>query len=165
MLFVRDDDLKLAFVTLLNKLVYGHKFILKPYLKALQENSGDDSILRIQHLESLLAQNTEQRETLMKLMAQGYIDQILYNSESNALLAQANGFREEIEALSGDRNGDASKVAETEQLLHFAERGSMMTEFDELLFTKFVDHIRVDARNQVSFILKCGLTLTERISD
>lgn len=119
----------------------------------------------IQHLESLLAQNTEQRETLMKLMAQGYIDQILYNSESNALLAQANGFREEIEALSGDRNGDASKVAETEQLLHFAERGSMMTEFDELLFTKFVDHIRVDARNQVSFILKCGLTLTERIGD
>lgn len=77
MLFVRDDDLKLAFVTLLNKLVYGHKFILKPYLRALQENSGDDSILRIQHLEGLLAQNTEQRETLTKLMAQGYIDQIL----------------------------------------------------------------------------------------
>lgn len=165
MLFVRDDNLKLAFVTLLNKLVYGHKFILKPYLRALQENSGDDSILRIQHLEGLLAQNTEQRETLTKLMAQGYIDQILYNSESNALLAQADSFREEIEALSGDRNGDASKVAETEQLLHFAEHGSMMTEFDELLFTKFVDHIRVDARNQVSFILKCGLTLTERIGD
>ena len=165
MLYVRDDDLKLAFVTLLNKLVYGHKFILKPYLRALQKNSGDAGIQRIQNLESLLAQNTEQWETLTKLMAQGYIDQILYNSESNALMAQADGFRDEINAISGSRSSNVSKVTETEQLLHFAEHGSMVAEFDELLFAKFVDNIRVDSRRQISFILKCGLTLQERIGD
>ena len=56
-------------------------------------------------------------------------------------------------------------VTETEQLLHFVERGSMMAEFDDLLFEKFVDRIRVDERNQISFVLKCGLMLRERIGD
>lgn len=77
MLFIRDDDLKIAFVTMLNKLIYDHKLVLRPYLKALQDTSGDEGLQRIQHLEQMLEQNTEQRETLTKLMAQGYIDQIL----------------------------------------------------------------------------------------
>lgn len=48
MLYIRDDDLKLAFTTMINKLIYCHKLVLKPYLKALQENTGDASLLRIQ---------------------------------------------------------------------------------------------------------------------
>jgi hypothetical protein len=165
MLFIRDDDLKIAFVTMLNKLIFAHKLILKPYLRALQENSDEDSVCRIRHLEQLLEQNSEQQQTLTKLMAQGYIDQILFAGESNALLAQADRFRSEIETINGSVSGDASKIAETEQLLHFAERGSMMAEFDDLLFVKFVDSVRVDSRTLVSFLLKCGLTLQERLGD
>ena len=33
---VRDEDIKLAFTTMLNKLIYGNRLILKPYLKALK---------------------------------------------------------------------------------------------------------------------------------
>lgn len=62
MLYIRDDDLKLAFTTMINKLVYCRKLVLKSYLKALQENTGDASLLNIQQLEILLEQNTEQRE-------------------------------------------------------------------------------------------------------
>lgn len=165
MRFIRDDDLKVAFITMLNKLIFGHKFILRPYLKALQSTSGDEGLKRIQHLEQMLEQNTEQRETLTKLMAQGYIDQILFNQENNALLAQADGFRADIQAINSSMTGDTSKVMETEKLLHFAERGSMLAEFDDLLFTKFVDSVRVDSRQQVSFVLKCGLTFKERIGE
>ena len=165
MLYVRDDDLKLAYVTMLNKLIFAHKLILRPYLKALQENSGDENVQRIKRLEEMLSQNTEQRELLTRLMAQGYIDQILYTRENNALLEQADGFRDEIDAINNSTAGDMNLVTETEQLLHFAERGSMMAEFDDLLFEKFVDRIRVDSRQQISFVLKCGLTLSERIGD
>ena len=165
MRFIRDDDLKVSFITMLNKLIFGHKFILRPYLKALQSTSGDEGLQRIQHLEQMLEQNTEQRETLTKLMAQGYIDQILFNQENNALLAQADGFRADIQAINSSMTGDTSKVMETEKLLHFAERGSMLAEFDDLLFTKFVDSVRVVSRQQVSFVLKCGLTFKERIGE
>lgn len=66
---------------MLNKLIYEHRLILAPYLKALENASGDEALQQIQHLELLLDQNSEQRETLTKLMAQGYIDQILYNQK------------------------------------------------------------------------------------
>ena len=165
MLFIRDDDLKLAFVTMLNKLIYSHKLVLRPYLKAIQENSSDENLHRIQHLEHLLEQNTEQRETLTKLMAQGYIDQVLFNRENNALLSQADGFRADIEALRTNMTGDMSRVREAERLLHFAEKEHMLTAFDNILFTRFVDHIDVYSRQKIGFVMKSGLTLGERIGE
>ncbi|WP_255883616.1 MULTISPECIES: recombinase zinc beta ribbon domain-containing protein [unclassified Ruminococcus] len=163
MLFLRDDDLKIAFTTVLNKLIYSHKLVLKPYVAALKNNSGDESLVRIQHLERLLEQNTEQRETLTKLMAQGYIDQVLYNSETNALLAQANNYRADIDVINATMTGDSSKVFEAERLLHFAERGSLLDEYNEELFERFVDHIHVYSRQEVGFVMKCGLTFKEMI--
>lgn len=163
MLYIRDDDLKLSFTTMINKLVYCHKLVLKPYLKALQENTGDASLLNIQQLEMLLEQNTEQREILHKLMGQGYIDQILFTQENNALLSQANDYRNEIEALNRSQSLDATKVYETERLLHFCERGEMQLEYSEELFELFVDHIEVYSRKKIGFALHCGLILKEMI--
>lgn len=37
--------------------------------------------------------------------------------------------------------------------------------FNEELFTSFVDHIQVFSRSEIGFVLKCGLTLKERIGD
>lgn len=144
-------------------LIYSHKLVLKPYVSALQNNTGDENLVRIQHLERLMEQNTEQRETLTKLMAQGYIDQVLYNSEMNALLAQANTYRDDIEIINSTMSGDSSRGFEAERLLHFAERGSMLQEYSEELFERFVDHIQVYFRQEVGFVMKCGLTFKEAI--
>lgn len=86
MLFIKNEDLKVAFVTVLNKPIYSHKLVLKPYAAALQNNSGDENLVRIQHLERLLEQNTEQRETLTRLMAQGYIDQYYTTAKQTPFL-------------------------------------------------------------------------------
>ena len=121
------------------------------------------SLLNIQQLDILLEQNTEQRETLHKLMGQGYIDQILFTQENNALLSQANDYRNEIEALNRSQSLDATKVYETERLLHFCERGEMQLEYSEELFELFVDHIEVYSRQKIGFALHCGLILKEMI--
>ena len=163
MLFIRDEDIKVAFATVLNKLIYGHNLVLKPYLQASKHNSNDANILRIQQLESLLEQNAEQRETLHKLMGQGYIDQILYTQENNALLSQADGYRQDIEVLNQFMSGSSTRIYETERLLHFCEHADMLKEYDENLFKIFVDHIEVYSRNEIGFVMKCGLTLKEMI--
>lgn len=163
MLYLRDDNIKLAFATMINKLIYCHKLVLKPYLESLQANTSDEALLRIQQLETLLEQNDEQRETLHKLMAQGYIDQILFTQENNALLTQANNFRSDIEALNRSVTGDTSKVYETERLIHFCERGEMLLDYSEDLFELFVDHIEVYSRQSIGFVLHCGLTFKEKI--
>lgn len=163
MLYLRDDDIKLAFATMINKLIYCHKLVLKPYLESLQANTSDKALLRIQQLETLLEQNAEQRETLHKLMAQGYIDQILFTQENNVLLTQANDFRSDIEALNRSQTLDTTKVYETERLIHFCERGEMLLEYSEDLFELFVDHIEVYSRQSIGFVLHCGLIFKERI--
>ena len=54
MKYVRDYEIKTAFITMLNKLIYGYRLILTPYLKVLENSSGDEAIQRIQHLEQLI---------------------------------------------------------------------------------------------------------------
>ncbi len=125
---IRDEDIKLAFVTMLNKLIYGSRLVLKPYLKSLKNTSRDDSQLRIQYLQGLVTQNTEQRETLTRLMAQGYIDQVLYSRENNGLPAQCEEFRSEIGTLKKSQTTDAVQTAETEKLLKFVEKAEMQEE-------------------------------------
>ena len=163
MLFVKDDDLKQAFVTMMNKLVYAHRIILKPYVDALKNTSSDDSLRRIQEIQTLLAENTEKRETLTKLMTQGIIDPILFNKETNELLSQADSFRDEINALKNAVSGDVTKVTAATALLHFTEKGGLLQEFDDDLFNEYVNRIIVRSRNEVRFELKCGLTLRERM--
>lgn len=163
MLFIKDEDVKVSFVTVLNKLIYGHKLVLKPYVAALQNNSEDQNLVRIRYLENLLEQTTEQRETLTRLMAQGYINQVLYTSETNALLTQADHYREEIHALTSTMTSDHSRFFEAERLLHFAEQHTMLTSYSEDLFENFVDHIIVYSRNEIGFVMKCGLTFKEMI--
>lgn len=162
MLFVKDDTLKQAFTTMLNKLIFSHRQILKPYLESLKSSSSDDSLHRIQQIQTLLAQNTEKRETLTMLMTQGIIDPVLYSQETNELLSQADSFRDEIEALKNEVSGDVNKVTETTALIHFAEKSAMLQEFDKDLFDRYVKRIIVHSRNDIRFELKCGLTLRER---
>lgn len=163
MLYVKDEDLKLAFATMLNKLIYGYKTILKPYFKALHTYTKDESVIRIKQLKSLIDQNTEQRQTLQKLLAQGYIDRVLFTQENNSLLTQANDLKSKIETLNNNLTGSATMIYETERLIHFCECGKALSGFDEDLFKLFVDHIKVNSRQEVIFVLHCGLSLKERI--
>lgn len=163
MMFIRDDDLKLAFTIMMNKLIFSGKVILKPYVEGIRSGSTDDSFHRMQELTTQLAKNTEQRENLQKLAAQGFIDKILFNTETNKLLSNADDFRKEIEALNNTVSSDVSKVTAATDLLHFAEKGEMLHGFDEELFEKHVRQITVKNRTEFSFELKCGLCLTERI--
>ena len=165
MKFIRDDDIKLAFVTMMNKLVFGHKLILKPYLLTLHSSSTDSSIQRIQQLRLLIEQNTGQQETLTRLMANGFIDRALFGRELNAIMAQTDEYRAEIDTLSSSVTGDGAKLKETERLIKLVERGRMFTEFDADLFSKLVDRICAFSRNEIGFVLKCGLTLRERIGE
>lgn len=142
---------------------YAHRIILKPYVDALKNTSSDDSLRRIQEIQTLLAQNTEKRETLTKLMTQGIIDPILFNKETNELLSQADSFRDEINALKNAVSGDVTKVTAATVLLHFTEKGGILQKFDDDLFKEYVNRIVVRSRNEVCFELKCGLTLRERM--
>lgn len=163
MKYIRDDTVKAAFVTMINKLIFAHCMILKPYVETLQNGCTDAPMRRIQQIQTLLLENAEQRETLTKLMAQGYIDQILYNEENNTLLSQADRYRQEMDTLSKAIGGDGAHVTAAKDLLRYVEKAAMLTDFDEALFENTVTRIKVLSREEIAFELKCGLTLKERM--
>ena len=85
-------------------------------------------------------------------MAQGYIDQILYNQETNALLLQAKTYRSDIEAITICMTGNSAKVTETNLLLHFVSHADMLTNYSEELFESYADHIEISGRNEIRFV-------------
>ena len=163
MLYVRDDAIKTAFITMINKLIFGNNILLKPLAENLKNYTEDRRLLRIQEIQKELLQNTEKRETMQKLMAQGYIDHILYNKENNELLTEADNLRKEADTIYANLTGNSSRINSVTELIRFAVKSDMQSEYNDELFTQFVDRIIVYSRNEVGFELKCGLILRERM--
>lgn len=161
MKYVRDDALKAAFVTMLNKLIFARKLILKPLLESLKSSSTDESINRTKELKELLEENTEKCNTLRKLRASAVIDHVIFNQEWNLLKKQADEYRRELSCIN--RYSDAGIITETEHLLKFTETAGIQLTFSDDLFLRFADSITIYDRNHIGFKLKCGLTLKEVI--
>lgn len=85
MKYVTDDALKRAFVTMMNKLVFGHQIVLRPLLQSLRGVNDKAQLLKMQELEAQIEKNMEQRQVLTSLMAGGYLEPALFSKESNVL--------------------------------------------------------------------------------
>ena len=163
MQFIRDEDIKTAFVTMMNKLIFGQKFILRPLLNGLRNQNNVASFRRIEELETKIENNMEQSQMLTGLMAKGYLEPALFNKEKNSLVAERENLLAEKEQLIYSVNGNFAKVDEVDRLLKFATKSKMLTAYEDELFEDYVERIIVFSRDEVGFELKCGITLKERL--
>lgn len=125
--------------------------------------SRSDNLSRIQELDKLIEKKAEQKEMLVKLMAKGYLEPALFNRESNELRMELDNYIEQKEALIQAVNGELSKVQEVSNLIKFTNKAEMIDSFDDQLFNEYVERIVVFSKTEIGFILKCGITLRERI--
>lgn len=163
MLYIKEEEIQLAFVTMMNKLIFGRKFILGPLLEGLRSMNKPESLLRIQELEKLIEKNAEQKQMLIKLMTKGYLEPALFNRENNELKIEADNYLEQQETLTYVVNGEVSKIQEVRDLLKFTNNAGMLSAFDEEVFSKYINKIMAFSREEIGFQLKCGITLKERM--
>ena len=163
MLYISDEGIKLAFLTMMNKLVYGHNTILKPLLRTLRGMDDKDRLLRIQELEIRIEANTDRKQILTNLMATGVLEPAVFNRENNALIAEEQQLRAEKEKLVSFVGGDKVRMKELQNLMAFTSKGEMLTAFEDEKFLAFVESITVETRQQIVFHLKSGLNLRERL--
>ena len=163
MQFIRDEDIKTAFVTMMNKLIFGQKFILRPLLNGLRNQNNAASFRRIEELETKIENNMEQSQMLTGLMAKGYLEPALFNKEKYSLEAERERLLAEKDQLTRFVNGNLAKVEEVNHLLRFATKSKMLTAYEDELFENYVEKIVVFSREEVGFELKCGITLKERL--
>lgn len=161
---VRDEALKLAFVTMMNKLIFSRNVLLKPYVAVLKTASTDQTLCRIQQLRTELDRNNEKQGTLMGLLGRKVIDPVLYTREMNSLLARADSQRREITTLKSTVTEDVEKANAADDLLRYVIKAEMLSGFDDALFERFVNRIVIHSRTEAVFELKCGLQLKEVLS-
>lgn len=158
MKYIRDDMLKAAFVTMMNKLIYSRKQLLLPLYENISIQGSNESISRIHFIQNELQKLSEKKDTLRKLRAQDIIDSVVFNQEINFIDAQASEYRAEI----SDLFGKTKDFSEMNKLIHFTDR-EMMTAFNEEVFCMFVSKIVIVNRNCAEFHLKCGLKVKEAL--
>ena len=161
MMFIKDEAIKAAFVTMMNKLIFGCKQVLVPYYDALRLADTDESLQGILDLKNELQRNSDRKNDLRKLRVKGFLDAAMYNQELRRVEMESEEIRAKMKCI--DRAGENGDISETKKLLHFAESAEMLTEFSDEQFTEYVDSIIVYTRTCIGFKLRCGLTLKEEV--
>lgn len=163
MLFIRDENIKDAFVRMLRKLQMAHKQVLRPFIVGLRKINSKSSLHQITELEKQIEKNEEQQTVLVSLMSSGYVEADVYHARKNVLLIGKERLSREKQLISKQVNGNLIHLNEAQKLLHFSEKKTPIETFDDKLFSAFINTITVRSRNELVFYLKCGLNLTERL--
>lgn len=163
MKYITDDGVKTAFLTMMNKLIFAHQIVLKPLLRSLQGYDDKDRLLQIQEYEIKLEKNMEQRQVLTSLMASGLLEPALFNRENNMLIQEEQHLQEEKNKVINSVSGSHTKVDALQKLIKAVSAKEMLTEYDDEVFLAHVDHIIVVSRDEIVFVMKCGLKLKERL--
>ena len=161
---IRNESIENAFVTMMNKLIFGYKQVLHPYIDSLRSLDRQASVTSIDELEAKLEKNTVAGLKLKELYGKGYFDPALYAKEMVELASEREKLTKEKEELSGRVANNSHLIEETRFLIQYASMGSLIDAYCDDLFVRFGDQVIVYSREFIGFKLKCGLTLKERIS-
>jgi site-specific DNA recombinase len=163
MQFIRQDAVETAFMTMMNKLAYAHRRILHPLRDALRRVDDVEGYRNIEELENQIDAVLEREQVLSGLMAKGYLEPVLYGSEKNELATELEELKNRKDTIIRSLSSSMANADAVNELLKFTAKAEMVTAFDEEVFGRFVEKIEVYSRSEVGFVLKCGLTLKERL--
>ena len=160
---IRESDLEFAFTTMMNKLIFSRREVLHFLHYSLEEETYKNNPRRVEEIEQKLKKNAEQVKTLTTIMSNGHISPAFFKKESNELAAESEALAKEKERLIKTVTGDAQKTSDLNNLIRFVDKAYPTDCFDGTLVSEFLDHATVHSRTMISFKLKCGLSLLERM--
>ncbi|SFA71661.1 Site-specific DNA recombinase [Selenomonas ruminantium] len=160
---IKEDSVKAAFVTMMNKLTFARKSVLIPYSEMLRRSKEDSDVERLDEIETLLQKSSERRQQLMEFFSQGILDHEVYAYETVALSKEECRLMAEKNFLSVRMNGSQEWQSALVKLLRYTAKGNVLTEFEGGLFTEHVEKVVVYKRTEIGFVMKCGPIFRERI--
>ena len=163
MKYVREEVIERAFLTMINKLVFGRMEVLQPLLEGMRGQAQKKNLKELSRIQSQLDAIAEQEKTLTTIMTQGYLEPALFAQERNDLSARAEALEDEKERAAQGIKGELKKSENLAELMKFVNTETMHTEFDANVFLRFVDRMTICSRKEIIFHLKCGLNLKERM--
>lgn len=160
---IREDKVKAAFTTMMNKLTFGRDKVLRPYSAGLEDIEKAEFLEELNALEDGMEENLQKRQQIKTLFSKGFIDPAVFAQENDTLVKAYEEMNAERNTIIRQISGGDEKKESLKELLHYTAKGQMISEFDEELFLQFVDHIIVYNRTEIGFAMKCGPIFRERI--
>ena len=160
---IREDSIMAVFMTMLNKLIFARDKVLLPYSNSLKNTERKEYLDELNAIEEALEQNRQKQQQVTQLFTRGFLDPAIYAQQNDELRKQSEQQNARKDAITARVSGGDKQKKALEDILHFTAGAKMQTEFDDALFTRFVNNVIVYSRTEIGFALKCGLTLRERI--
>lgn len=160
---IPEDSIKLAFATMMNKLSSAREVVLLPLERNLKRSSNDMQLSRLEELESLLEKNTERKNQVMDFFTSGLLDPAVNSEEIMRLEEERKTIAKEQDLISKNLSGGHERQKSLEDILSYTAKKNIITEFNDALFLKYVDHIIVYSRTEIGFVMKFGPIFKERI--
>jgi hypothetical protein len=163
MLFLRDGEIKATFSTMMNKLAFSKKLILEPLYDSINKIDEECDLARIDAIDKRMEQLTEERNTLIGLMTKGFLEPALFNKERNVLDKEIKNITAEKTNLVMSFTSGSSQADEVKALLDYVSADNFDGNYTDEAFEKFVENIIVNSRDELTFKMKCGLSLIEKV--
>ena len=163
MLFLRDGEIKATFTTMMNKLAFSNKLILEPLFKSISQIDEESDRERMDAIDKRMEQLMEERNTLITLMAKGFLEPALFNQERNVLDSEMKNLSTEKTNLVSNSASGILRANEIKDLIDYVSADNFNGDYTEELFEEFVENIIVNSRDELTFNLKCGLSLKEKV--
>ncbi len=163
MLFLRDGEIKATFTTMMNKLAFSNKLILEPLFKSISQIDEESDRERIDAIDKRMEQLMEERNTLITLMAKGFLEPAFFNQERNLLDNEIKNLTCEKTSLLNNSTSGALRANEIKDLIDYVSADDFNGDYTEELFAEFVEQILVNSRDELTFKMKCGLSLKEKV--
>lgn len=160
--YIREETFCSAFCTVMNKLTAGMDIVLRPLAENMKVIDDEEVKKKIFEIDRKLEKNEAQKKKLNGLLIKQYIDREVYTAQAEKITTEDAKLKEERESYMRTMNCGTEKAEAVDELIRYTGRHKGMTEFDEEIFDRFVDHIIVINRNELDFVFRCGLALKER---
>lgn len=163
MKYIREDDLKRVFLTMMNKLRFGNDLVLKPLLISITTSSSKKNANSVEDIEKEMKSNEEQRKQLNVLLTKGYLERPVFAEAHNKLVMEYEHLTAKRDLLFRMDNAGYTMEQALKELVDFLNSAEPFTEWDDSLFERFIEKVKVITREEVEVEFKCGLKLRERI--
>ena len=158
----REDDLKAAFVTLLNKLAFSQSQaqpscrILDEYAK--RKGEQDNAADRLREIAAELSENRDEQTLLTALALAGRLT-VEHRHRKQELLSREQKLLDEQQILQ-NRTGQADELRE---FVNHWQITDSVESFPAEAFQTLVERVDVQSGISAAFRFACGLTLTESL--
>ncbi|MBC9701185.1 MAG: recombinase zinc beta ribbon domain-containing protein [Leuconostoc sp.] len=160
---IPEEWIQNAFCNMMNKLTFSKKFLMLTLAQQLRDNFINDPAGKLSQFAKQIKENDDKAETLNKLLQTGLIDQSLHINQTAELEQSTYQIQQRIKQINNNHTDDANNLEDFREILRWCQQDQFLNAFDPALFQTYVQSIKILNQHEISFQLKCRLSLIEHL--